>query len=134
MLRRIVVLLALVPAFLAGTACGGDDAGEDSMTDASAAAAEQTGADEGEAPASTGECDVIQVLLKLDVTDEQVAAVEEALDGIEGVTHELVESDVETEPSMFLVTADADAAANAVGSELEGDPAVISVVFPEQLC
>ena len=128
MLRRIAVLLVLVLASSGAAGCGGDD--EDAATDSSAAAVTQAPADE----APSGECDVIQVLLKLDATEEQRLDVADTLDDIEGTEQELVEAESDAEPSMFLVTTETDRAADAVGTDLSGHPAVVSVVFPEQLC
>ena len=129
----MLVRVALVALLALAGACGDDGGGgdDDATRSSASAVTEAPGPAPGEAPP---ECETIQVLLKLEVTDEQRDDVAEVLDGIEGVDHELVEAATETEPSMFLVTASTEEASGAVGSELSGHPAVVSVVFPEQLC
>ena len=128
----MLVRVALVVLLAVTGACGGDD---DTTSSSGTAVTEAPASDAPEAPdGATPECETIQVLLKLDVTDEQRDEVAEVLDGIEGIEHEPVEAASDAEPSLFLVTASTEDASGAVGSELEGHPAVVSVVFPEQLC
>jgi hypothetical protein len=106
--------------------CSGDD-GDNEI----AAAAPSTLA---EVPPDA-ECEAIQVLLKLEITAEEQAAVAAKLDGLDGVqSHQLVDTEGDDEPSLFVVRTDSDEAAAAVGDELAGDPSVVSVVYPEQLC
>jgi hypothetical protein len=129
-LDRMIARMTLVLVVLLAGACGGDDDGGSDAARSTTSAVTEAPRPEGAAP----ECETIQVLLKLDVTDEQREDVAGILDGIDGVEHEFVEAAADTEASMFLVTPSTEEASGAVGTELSGHPAVVSVVFPEQLC
>ena len=123
-LRRLVLVVCL--GLLAGACSGDDDVAVGTSTPTS--------------PAPTGtvpedECKSLQVLLKLDVTAEEQAAVEEKVHAVKGVTaSEVREVGGDDEPDVLLVTTASEAASNAVAEALAGDPAVVSVVHPEQVC
>jgi hypothetical protein len=123
---RHIVLAVCVVAMAA--ACSGDD-DEAVVTDAPPSSAGPAGEVEG------GECEALQVLLKLDVTDEEQDAVKEKVEEVGGVTAiELRAPESEGEPAVFLVATESQEAADAVGKALAGDPGVVSVVHPEQVC
>ena len=123
MLRRLLGLVMCAVALVA--ACSGDDeevASDDPTTTEAAIAPDQV-------------CEAIQVLLKLDLSDDERAAVEAEVDEVDGVTAtQLQAAEAEGEPPVLLVTTESEEAAIEVGEALAGDPAVVSVVHPEQVC
>src|SRR5687768_7556376 len=112
---------------LAG-ACSGDDREEGDVGTGGGAGVETT-------VASGSECLALQVLLKLDLSDDERAEVQAKVAEVDGVTGtELRAAEAEGEPPVLLVTTESAEASTAVSEELSGDPSVVSVVHPEQVC
>jgi len=127
-LRGVVVPVCVVVA-LAG-ACSGDD----ETATATGNTTVNGGADES---IPTGaECEAVHVLLKLELSENERDAVQDKVQNLDGVTATELRSPAaaEGEPPVLLVTTESEEAAIGVAEALSGDPSVVSVVHPEQVC
>jgi hypothetical protein len=124
----VVVLLAV------GAACSGDDGDAGAQTPAPGSTGESRGATTtgppGEPPGTAIpeglECEGLQVLLKLDVTAEER---DEAV-----ASHQFIDPPNDSESPLFLVMPSSPGDAGAIGDHFVDEPAVVSVVFPQQVC
>jgi hypothetical protein len=133
----VVVLLAV------GAACSGDDGDAGAQTPAPGSTGESRGATTtgppGEPPGTAIpeglECEGLQVLLKLDVTAEERDAVEATIRSIAAVaSHQFIDPPNDSESPLFLVMPSSPGDAGAIGDHFVDEPAVVSVVFPQQVC
>jgi hypothetical protein len=133
-LRRLVVVLVLLVGGVAA-ACSGDDGA--TVSDAPPSSVGQPGVTGGDPAVSgtAGDCEALQVLLKVGLSDEERAEVEATVGELDGVTGvELQPAASDEEPQVLLVRTESEDATDAVGEALAGDPSVVSVVHPEQVC
>lgn len=142
MTRRLRVRAALVAVLVvaAAAACSGDDG--DTAGGAPPSVTRGDGSGMTISPESTlpavpdgAECEALQVILKPEAAPEEIADLGARIDETGGVvSSHLVIPETDSEPSLYLVAVETPEAGAAVGEALAGDPGVVSVVYPDQVC